>query len=82
MVIAEPALFIKSFIKGLNNAIKEIKASSGLTKTQISWLCFCLIGSCGRTDKSVELGNLFMKLLSVVYRNEFNEIVEYKMFLL
>jgi hypothetical protein len=44
MIIAEPAYFIKSFIDDLNNAIKTLSSSAGLTRTQSTWLGFCLMG--------------------------------------
>jgi hypothetical protein len=74
MIIAEPAYFIKSFIKNLNNAIKELKASAGLTRTQIAWLGFCLMGIllvnsvCWAKFERASLGGYSLARLSWMFR--------------
>jgi len=74
MIIAEPAYFIKSFIEDLNNAIKELKASAGLTRTQITWLGFCLMGIllvnsvCWAKFERASLGGYSLSRLSWMFR--------------
>jgi len=74
MIIAEPAYFIKSFIEDLNNAIKELKASAGLTRTQIAWLGFCLMGIllvnsvCWAKFERASLGGYSLARLSWMFR--------------
>ena len=75
MIIAEPAHFIKSFINDLNEALKTLKPSSGLTGTQRTWLGFCLMGIllvnsvCWAKFERASLGNYKMSSLSWMFRH-------------
>lgn len=74
MIITEPTNFIKSFIEDLNNAIQELKASAGLTRTQIAWLGFCLMGIllvnsvCWAKFERASLGGYSLARLSWMFR--------------
>jgi hypothetical protein len=74
MIIAEPAHFIKSFIDDLNNAIKTLKSSAGLTRAQIAWLGFCLMGIllvnsvCWAKFERASLGKYKLNRLSWMFR--------------
>jgi len=74
MIITKPAYFIKSFIEDLNNGIKDLKASAGLTRTQITWLGFCLMGIllvnsvCWAKFERASLGGYSLSRLSWMFR--------------
>jgi hypothetical protein len=74
MIINEPANFIKSFIVDLNDSLKTIKPSAGLTRTQITWLGFCLMGIllvnsiCWAKFERASLGGYKLASLSWMFR--------------
>jgi hypothetical protein len=75
MIIAEPVHFIKSFIEDINDALKELKSSAALSRTQITWLGFCLTGIllvnsvCWAKFERASLGNYKMSCLSWMFRH-------------
>jgi hypothetical protein len=44
MLIAEPLPFIKAFVEDLNDALKKIDPTAGLSRTQKGWIAFCCLG--------------------------------------
>jgi len=74
MIITEPAYFIKSFVEDLNNAIKDLNKSAGLTRAQIIWLGFCLMGIllvnsvCWAKFERASLGGYSLSRLSWMFR--------------
>ena len=74
MVITEPAYFIKSFVSDLNNTLKELKSSAGLSRTQMAWLGFCLMGIllvnsvCWAKFERASLGGYKLASLSWMFR--------------
>jgi len=75
MIINEPAHFIKSFILDLYRALKSLKPSAGLTRTQTKWLEFCLMGIllvnsiCWAKFERASLGSYKLASLSWMFRH-------------
>lgn len=44
MLLAEPLPFIKAFVEDLDDGLKKIDPTAGLTRIQKSWIGFCCLG--------------------------------------
>jgi hypothetical protein len=75
MFISDPLPFVKTYIEELDNAIKKYDARAKISKTQKSWLAFCIMAIyitrtvCWAKFERACLGKHSMAALSWMFRN-------------
>lgn len=74
MFIAEPAPFINEFVEALDESLRKIEPSAGLSNLQKKWLAFCVLAIlvtnsvCWAKFERASLGNYSLAALSWMFR--------------
>ncbi|MEW5960313.1 MAG: hypothetical protein AB1801_21515 [Chloroflexota bacterium] len=74
MFINEPAPFINEFVEALDESLRKIEPSAGLSKLQKKWLAFCILAIlvtnsvCWAKFERASLGNYSLAALSWMFR--------------